>query len=304
MTAPYNYSDQFIRERASSGGKDPGRQRTADELFAQAKAGDPAALLRLQYLSGVKDDPATAAKEGWATADARNYGKMLLGQMGQGYTPQYDQAHDGSFQPLHAIGGVLKVAAPFAGLIPGVGPMIGAGLAAGGSALGGALHGDRFNLLDTALAGGAGYLGGKLNPFGSHAASYGAGATPGLGNMTQSGPGVLGTGAGLPTDPGMSAGGGGGGGFLNTLFGGGGGGILDKALQYGLPILGAAGEAHRQHEADQMMQDAYRQSQAEWLARQPLRDFSQQQILGLPSIQRPDMSKVFADPGNPFYRAN
>ena len=292
---PYDYSSQFLTERASSGGKDPGRKRTADELAAAARAGDQAALLKLQYLAGVKDDPSTTAKEGWATADARNYGKMLLGQMGTGYTPQYDQAHDEAFDLKGKLGGALKFAAPFAGLIPGVGPMLGAGLAAGGSALGGALHGDKFNLLDTALAGGAGYLGGKLNPFGSHAgagASYAAGATPGVGNMTQSGPGVLGTGAGMPVDPGMSAGGGGGGSFLDNILGGGGGGsTLDKVLQYGVPLLGAAGAAHRQHEQDQ-----------EWERRAPLRAFSQQQLLGLPGIERPNLDAIFADPSSPYYR--
>lgn len=327
MTAPYNYSSGYVSERAGSGGKDPGRKAYADALFARARAGDQAALQELGWRSGVAADPNPSDKEGsWATADARNYGQSLLGQLGGGFTPRYEQANDGSFNVGRTLGGALKVAAPFAGLIPGVGPLVGAGLAAGGSALGGALHGDRFNLLDTALAGGAGYLGGKFNPFGSRAGPLGA---SGLGNATQSGAGIGGQGLsqvgnagigalpegayqsfpGLPggiTDAGMSGGpmgGGGGGGFLDNIFGGGGGGgFLDKVLQYGPGIVGGIGAANRQHESDQMMQDAVRGAQAEWAARAPLRAFSQEQILGLPGIQRPDLASVFADPGNPFYR--
>lgn len=62
----------------------------------------------------------------------------------------------------HTIGGVLKTAAPFAALIPGLSPLAAAGLAAGGSAAGGALHGDKFNLGKTLMAGAAGYGGGEL----------------------------------------------------------------------------------------------------------------------------------------------
>jgi hypothetical protein len=53
------------------------------------------------------------------------------------------------------LGGILKTASPFAGLIPGVGIPLAAGLGAAGTALGRGLSGDKFSLGST-LAGGAG----------------------------------------------------------------------------------------------------------------------------------------------------
>lgn len=336
MPAPFtpqglNLSESEILKRVSSG-KDARRAASADALIARAKAGDPAAIAQFNQ--------AAMDQGGWATNDAVNYLRLRGGQAGLDLS--HLDAGGGFIEPrdgggfVGSLGGVLKTVAPFAGLIPGVGPFLGAGLAAGGSALGGALHGDKFSLLNTALAGGAGYLGGKLNPFGSHAGS-GLQAASGLGNATQSGAGAgqgalsqignAGIGAlpesayesfpGLPggwTDAGMSAGamGGGGGGGNRSILdrilggggdgGGGGGGLLDKIFQYGVPILGGIGNAHRQHEADQMMQNAVAGANQEWASRQPLRDFSMQGILGLPSIRAPDLSSAFADPGNPYYR--
>src|SRR6267142_2876822 len=67
----------------------------------------------------------------------------------------------------HTLGSVAKVAAPFAGLIPGVGPELAAVLAAGGETAGRALHGDRFDLASTLGAGAAGYAGAKARGAGS-----------------------------------------------------------------------------------------------------------------------------------------
>jgi hypothetical protein len=307
-----------------SGYQGDSRQKAAERL-AKAKAGDPEAA-RLLYI---------AAHPGGWRPDHRNAAIDAWNEFSPGTAqdlPHMKNPHKGVGGFL---GGVMKVAAPFAGLIPGVGPLLGAGLAAGGSALGGALSGDKFSLLDTALAGGAGYMGGKWNPFGSKA-SAGLQAASGLGNATQSGvgagqgalsqignagigalpesayqafPGIAGGGTPPWLDPGMSGGPmgggrGGGGGILDRVLGGGGGGggWLDKALQYGIPLIGGISSANRQHEADQMMQNAIAGANQEWGARQPLRDFSMQGILGLPSIKAPDLSSAFADPGNPYYR--
>lgn len=298
-----------------SGWAGDSRQKAAERLKL-AQAGDPEAarlLLVAASPGGWRPDQRNAAIEAWNAYSPGTERDL----------PYMKNPHKGF---LGGLGSVLKIAAPFAGLIPGVGPLVGAGLAAGGSALGGAMHGDRFSLLDTALAGGAGYLGGKWNPLGSRAGAAGmipssagnatqgmggagsalsevgnanVGAIPGLGY--QSWPGL----PPMGTDPGMSAGGQVGGGILDRVLGrgggGGGGGWLDKILQYGPMIAGGISNANRQHEADQMMQDAIRGAQSEWTARAPLRDFAMQGIMGLPGLKRPDLSAVFRDEGNPYY---
>lgn len=86
------------------------------------------------------------------------------------------QPHRSGLSDLgHVVGSVLKVAAPLAGFIPGIGIPLGAALAAGGSAAGGALHGDKFNLGKTLLAGAAGAGGAALSGAGG-AASAGTAA--------------------------------------------------------------------------------------------------------------------------------
>lgn len=305
-------------------------KQKAAALLARARQGDQAAIAQLQLAAsptGWRQGNRNAAIDAWnqftpgSDGDLRNISTShgFLGDAGE------------------AIGKGMKFAAPFAGLIPGVGPLVGAGLAAGGSALGGALNHEKFNLLDTALAGGAGYLGGKANPFGGKppvgalGASGAGNATQGMAGASQGGflsdvgnagvgalpeggyqafPGIGGA-AGGWTDPGMSAGapaGGSGGNrsILDRVLGGGGGGgeggggWLDKILQYGPLVAGGISNANRQHESDQMMQNAIRGSTDEWNARAPLRQFAQQGILGLPTLQRPDLSAVFADPGNRY----
>ena len=279
------YSDSQIRKRVGSG-RDAERARKVDSLFAQATQppheDDAQAMARLRALSG---DDSTG---GFATNDARNYARMRLNSL-PGATPlEYSEARDGGGF-MGSLGGVLKTAAPFAGLIPGVGPLLGAGLAAGGSALGGELAGDDFNLGKTLLAGGAGYLGGRMNPFGG---GGGGGAAAGVGNATQS----MGAASGAGGTPGIA----GGGGILDRVLGG--GSMLDKALQYGPLVLGGIASANRQHESDQMMQDAVRGARADYASRAPLRDFAQSQIMGTAGLTAPDLSHIFADPSNPYNR--
>jgi hypothetical protein len=175
---PYNYTSKELTERASGGGKDPERKATADRLYAAALKGDQSALYQLLDFVGGQGDP-TAGNE-WATADARNYGKMLLGQMSPDYTPQYDKANDGSF----GIGDFLKIAAPIAGMaIPGIGTLGALAIGAGGSALGGALSGDKFDFMKTLMAGGAAAGGNKLlgNGLGSVSGAGGAAGAAGAG---------------------------------------------------------------------------------------------------------------------------
>lgn len=225
-------------------------------------------------------------------------------------------------QTSNTLGGVVgRYIAPAAlAMIPGIGTMTAAGLAAGANAGGQLFQNGRINPVESLTAGAATYGGRSLL---NSALGPKPGMVPsGVGNATQSGGGIgdqtlsqvgNASGGALPgsayesfpgLDPGMSGGDMGGGSYLDRILGGGGegSGFLDKVLKYGPGIVGGIGAANRQHESDQMMQDAVRGAQAEWAARAPLRAFSQEQILGLPGIQRPDMSKVFADPGNPFYR--
>lgn len=63
------------------------------------------------------------------------------------------------------VGGAMKFAAPFAGLIPGVGPLAAAGLGAGGNLLGRALSGQKTfgDLGQTAMSAGAGAGGAALS---------------------------------------------------------------------------------------------------------------------------------------------
>jgi len=61
-----------------------------------------------------------------------------------------------------ALGGIMKTAAPFAGLIPGVGPLAAAGLGAGGNFLGNALQGNKANLGSALLSGASAGAGSAL----------------------------------------------------------------------------------------------------------------------------------------------
>lgn len=154
----YDYNEQEIRDRVHSG-KDAKRAASADALYNQATQppheDDYAAYQKLAALSGVSDP-----NQGFATMDAKNYGRMLLDKMGGGtqFDTSYGKAHDGGGFKA-SLGGVMTKLAPLSMLIPGVG-MAGAGLIAAGVNSGGSLlKGDGLDLggsLKDALIAGAG----------------------------------------------------------------------------------------------------------------------------------------------------
>ena len=195
-----NYTDQQVSKRASGGGKDAGRMHTVDRLVAQATQppheDDAQALGALRSLSGVQGgsglDQAGKPTEGFATADARNYGRMMLGKLDPSYKPEYDPANDGSFKPLHALGGIAKVAAPFAGMIPGVGIPLAAGLGALGNTAGNLMQGKGFDLKGALLSGAAGAAGSALT---GGQGFKGLGGAPARMGLTDGLPGAPGAGA-------------------------------------------------------------------------------------------------------------
>lgn len=115
-------------------------------------------------------------------------------------------------------GGALKVAAPFAGFIPGVGPLAAAGLAAGGTALGRLASGDntfgKGGLKNIALAGGAGAAGSALT--GGQGVHNLGSILPKLGAIAKQ-PGVLGNASGTGINFGKAIGAGGA--IANTIGG-------------------------------------------------------------------------------------
>ncbi len=181
------YTDDFLTKRASEGGKDSGRKKTLDKLSAAATqpphGDDAAALSELQRLSGLGGQGA------FATADARNYGKLLLSRIDPTYTPDYDRPNDGSFSIGKALGTVLRVGAPIAGLaIPGLGTLGAAALSGVGNTAGQLISRGRINPLESLAAGATPGLA-KL--------AFGGGAGGAVGNATQAGVGAASQGSGF-----------------------------------------------------------------------------------------------------------
>lgn len=270
----YNYDESFLRDRVNSG-PDKNRERTMDQWFAAAQQGDQNALQQLANMAGV-----SGTGQGWATADARNYDKMLLAKLSGGqYTPQYDQAHDGG-SLMHTLGGVLKVAAPLAGMaIPGVGALGAMAIGAGGSALGGAASGDKFNLLKTLGAGAAAAGGNKLfgNGFGSGSTNWGFGSTPSGG-----GGGMPGT--GTQSMPGAAPGASGGQstlGKLGSFFGDNAGKILGGGAALG-GFLDARNQQKSAADFNNQMLDLKREqldmAKQDYASRAPLRNTAIQRL--------------------------
>lgn len=194
----------------------------------------------------------------------------------------------------HAVGGVAEKAAPFVGLIPGVGTL--AGGAIGG--LGALAHGDG--------------LGGALK--------YGAlGATSGLANSKLLGGGglkAIGSKLGIGGHSGGgydinnpadnifagSASGGGGGGLLSSL-GGIGSGLLGGLKKVGIDNIlggGALGYgAYQQKQAGDMRDKALKLITDDYATRAPLRT---QGLQGMLNETPPDLSSIYSDPQNPFSR--
>lgn len=160
----YNYSAAQVTKRAGSGGKDAGRMHTIDRLVAQATQppheDDAQAVDAIKSLGGIPGgsgfDQAGNPTSGFATADARNYAKLALSRLDPSYSPEYQQANDGSFSLGKTLGGVLKVAAPIAGaLIPGVGTLGSLAIGSLGNAGGNLLQGNGFDLKGALLSGAA-----------------------------------------------------------------------------------------------------------------------------------------------------
>lgn len=176
----YNYSDQHIMDRMKNG-PDAKRAASMAQWYAQYQAGDKSALQRMQEAAGM------VPGHGAATPDAKNAARMYLSRMGGG-PAQYMHEGDAEFNLGHTLGSVLKVAAPIAGMaIPGLGSLGAMAVGSLGSAAGGALHGDKFNLGKTLLAGGAGAAGQSLLHGGLSTMLHGGGQ---VGNAVQGGGGV------------------------------------------------------------------------------------------------------------------
>jgi hypothetical protein len=232
-------------------------------------------MMKLVQLAG---DDSTG---GWATNDARNYTRMTLDKIG-GPHMDYSEARDGGGF-FKGLGSVLKIAAPIAGaLIPGVGTLGAMAMGSLGSAAGGALHGDKFNLGKTLMAGGAaaagnnllgnGLGGGGTNlGFGSHANLPAGPSAETLNAGTQA--------AGLPAAPAPSGG-------PSTLFGKLGGafqtnGKFDpmKAMSAGAAGLGfmdarkQAAAANKFNNARlQQLQHQSQLAEQDYMARSPMRE--------------------------------
>jgi hypothetical protein len=280
---PSSYSDEFLRKRVSSG-PDKGRATYANGLADRARAGDQAAIAELAWRSGIAPDPNPNDHEGaWATADAKNYGQMLLRDVAPGYNPQYQPAHDGGGLLSgigHTLGSVLKIGAPIAGaLIPGVGTL-GAGLIGGlGNSAGQLMSGGHFNPLQALGAGAGAAAGNRLlgNGLGSGSSNWGFGSSQGIPGMPGGAPGGAPGGQGGAMGPGgvMAPGGGVAGavgqgqGLLDRF-----GGIGSLLQKYGPLALGAAGafnQASQTSGADHLREAATQGALQDWQSRAPAR---------------------------------
>lgn len=308
----YQYTEEELRKRASSGGKDAGRMSTADRLYSQATQppheDDQQALGALLSLSGMPGGSGVDQKgertEGWGTADARNYGKLLASKI-TGQQADYDHQNDGSSGILHTIGNVARIAAPIAGaLIPGVGVLGAAAIGGLGNLGGNALAGHGFKPLEALGAGAAGGLGNKLlgNGLGSGTSNWGFGSTaPGMGGAPGMGaaPGAPGnTPAGMA--PGQVAGIGG------QAAGAAGsripwGDILQRYGPLAMGGLGAIQAAGTQQSANNTRDQALEAAREDMAGRAPLRAAAANRLLG-PQAPRVDLSSSFADPGDPYNR--
>lgn len=244
-----------------------GSDAAAMDLAARAKAGDQAALQQLYAATGIAGNP-----DAWRP-DHRNAAIDAWNTLGIGQPiPDIKNPHHGI---LGAVGDVLKVAAPIgAAFIPGIGPIAAGAIAAGGSAAGGLMKGEPFNLGKTLMAGAAGaggnfLLGGK-----------GIGGISGV-------PGKLGLGGSAAGAPGSA----------------GGSGILDSVMKYGPLVTGALGTYGAYQDAskaNQLRDAATNLVQQDYAGRAPFRLAATQALTRTPV--RPDLSNIFADPGNPFNR--
>ena len=275
---------------------------TVDRLVAQATQppheDDAQAVAALRSLSGVPGgsglDQSGKPTEGFATADARNYGKLALSRLDPSYTPEYDQANDGSFNLGHALGGALKFAAPIAGMaIPGLGTLGALAVGGLGNAGGNLLQGNGIDLKGALLSGAAAAGGNALlGNQGIHGLGgvtqrlgLGGGAAPAVGNATQSMAGAAS--AAAPA--------GGGGGIAGAIGKLGGIGNIAKA---GVAVGGLLDSRAQRHAAERMANarlDLYNRqlgmAEQDYNSRAPLRNSALQRLGTLAS--RPPVSSIY-----------
>lgn len=175
----------------------------AAELLAKARAGDQSAAAQLQQATQTwAPNHRNAAIDAWNELNPGSEGDLGHIKNPHGFLGDFGKT----------LGSILKVAAPIAGMaIPGLGTLGAMAVGGLGSAAGGALHGDKFNLGKTLMAGGAAAGGNRLlgNGLGGMPSGAAGGGNLSIGgNQTQSGGGMAAPGAAAP--------------------GGGGGGIMDK----------------------------------------------------------------------------
>ena len=209
-----------------------------------------------------------------------------------------------------SLGKIERQAAPFVGLIPGVGPGIGALVGAHGSLLegrnrrghlGAAATGALSGLGNAKLLGGKGALGIK-GALSSGLKKVGVGGA--AGSLPSRGPGVIDPATGEVFYPGAS--GESNGGFLDglkkigggLLRSGGGGGWrdwIDPLLAGGSVIAGA----NASRNAGKLRNEALGLVKGQWAEGAPLRSAGR---AGMLNTTRPDLSSTFLDPQNPFMR--
>ena len=174
------------------------------KTLAAALAGDQGAAADIRSNAEASANPAERAQ--WAAADAQLktahpefYGSgMNATAAGVTGLQGKSNVQDPSFLQTAGkdLGGLLKVAAPFASLIPGVGIPLGMALGAGGHFLGSELSGQGADLGGSLLAGGEAGLGGVAKGALSGSGSGGLGSLTGkggLGNILQLGTAALGS---------------------------------------------------------------------------------------------------------------
>ena len=287
---------------------DAKRRKTMDKLAKKAAAGDQAALLRLQALSGydpkkegglkgvdpyadLRDDFKGAfgkQNTGAATADAQNYARMLVADLTGSEVPNYLPPKDAYIGDT--IGKVLKVAAPLAGaLIPGVGMLGAAAIGAGGNALGQYAGTGKVNVGQSLLSGGLAAGGNAL--LGNGLGSTGGGA--GLPGYTPSavveGPAGAAKAAAIGAEGAGAA--------------GGAGGLLGAASKYAPLVLGgiqAVQTASQQSRANDLQNQALGFAKQDYAGRQPFREALMAK-LSAPTPTAPDLSGLFQS-SNPYGR--
>lgn len=185
------------------------------------------------------------------------------------------------------VGGVVSKAAPFAGLIPGVGPLAAGGLGAAGAALSGK------NLKDIAraglTAGGGAYLGGKALGFlkgsGAVPAVLRNGKVANVGDLITGG-GAVSSAAGSPSILDRAKG------IGSSVLSG-----IKNNPELALGALGGIQHARDSAATDKMYERGLGDIRNAYAAKAPLRSMAMKQLTDPRLV---DLSSVFRPGGNPF----